>query len=89
MVTIGVAFGNSWTDSDLQLLIETEHNQTRLIFIQYCNKDNTFSLVHFFTIQDSTRYFYHTAIIIIILMTLNDNNKHWKSFEIILKLDAF
>jgi len=32
---IGVAFSNSLTDSDLQLLIETEQDQTRQSFFQY------------------------------------------------------
>jgi len=32
---IGVAFSNSFTNSDLQLLIETEQDQMRQSFIQY------------------------------------------------------
>ncbi len=35
LVTFSVTSGNSLTDSDLQLLIETEHDQTRHSFIQY------------------------------------------------------
>ncbi len=35
LVTFGVTSGNSLTDSELQLFIETEKDQTRYLFIQY------------------------------------------------------
>jgi len=40
LVTFSVASGNSLTDSDLQLFIETEQDRTRHTFIQYLLKSS-------------------------------------------------
>jgi hypothetical protein len=44
VLTVGhfVASGNSLTDSDLQLFIETEQDRTRHTFIQYYNNSIQF-----------------------------------------------